>query len=71
MDEKSRLAREVSGLLFMAEATALNITNQARILCLKIKNHAHVASGANPPTLPSDPVWRDYDELESLLRDQF
>jgi hypothetical protein len=64
--EKARLGREISGLLFAAEATAMNMTNYARIVCLKIKNHAHVCSGARPPDSPAD-AWENYDELEALL----
>jgi hypothetical protein len=65
--EKSALSREISGLLFTAEATALSIPNRARILCLRIKTHAHQFSSAHPPLLDFDLIWPDYDELQSLL----
>jgi hypothetical protein len=67
--EKSRLAREISGLIFTAEATALNITNRARILCLRIKTHAHITASGDLHAKPIESLWNEYRELESLLED--
>jgi hypothetical protein len=65
--DKSRLSREIAGLMFTAEATALSINNHARILCLRIKTHAHNCATENPPKTPAEHLWQDYETLESLL----
>ena len=67
--EKARLAREISGLIFAAEATALNITNPGRIVCLRIKTHAYLCTTVNPPRTPPECVWTDYRQLETLLEE--
>jgi hypothetical protein len=66
--DKARLAREIAGRLFESEAHAA-LSNQARILFLRIKTHAHLASLPDPPSkiLGAD-IWQDYGDLESLLQ---
>jgi hypothetical protein len=70
LPQKTRFSREISGLLFMAEATALDISNRARLLCLRIKTHAYHCETGHPPKTRAEDLWEVYQELRSLLRDK-
>jgi hypothetical protein len=67
--EKTRLSRAISGLLFIAEATAFAISNRARLLCLRIKTHAYFCETGRPPTTRAEDLWEAYQELQSLLHE--
>jgi hypothetical protein len=65
--ERARLARQIEGALFSAEASA-SLSNRARIIFFRLRTHAHLA--AEPDILErlgNNTLWLDYDELALLI----
>jgi hypothetical protein len=66
-EAKNKLAREIAGVLFSAEATSI-LSNRARLLFLKLRTHAHlVASRGDAGAFNEAAIILAYDELELLV----